>query len=165
VALSIGSTDLQRVRGVANYQFGSENGQKMFPDEVVLSHSRKTGRVKHIYLNRTLLATIRPNDGAFALTIAGAERLMRLVDYPRFRVVVNGDVEHFIVKGRNVFARHVVMADRHIIPGEEVVVTNNMGEVLAVGKALLAGSEMLAFNRGVAVKVRGGIGGNIDAGN
>lgn len=163
--MSRGSLDLQRIRGVANYQFGSEIGQKMFPDGVRIAHSRNTGRIKYIYLNRILLATLRPTDGTLSLTIAGARRLMHLVDYPRFRVVVHEDVEGFIVDGRNVFARHVVMADREIRPGEEVVVTNSEDEVLAVGKALLAGREMSAFNRGVAVKVRRGIGGNIDAKN
>ncbi|MCK5403375.1 pseudouridine synthase, partial [Candidatus Bathyarchaeota archaeon] len=47
--------------------------------------------------------------------------------------------------------------DGKIRPGEEVVVINNKNIVLAVGKALLSGDEMLAFNRGVAVKVRRGI--------
>jgi 7-cyano-7-deazaguanine tRNA-ribosyltransferase len=39
----------------------------------------------------------------------------------------------------------------------EVVVINNKDDVLAVGKAVLSGGEMLAFNRGIAVKVRRGI--------
>jgi uncharacterized protein with predicted RNA binding PUA domain len=37
-----------------------------------------------------------------------------------------------------------------------VVVTNEDDDLLAVGKALLSGMEMLAFKRGIAVKVRRG---------
>ena len=64
--------------------------------------------------------------------------------------------ERFILNGRNVFARHVIIADCDIRPGEEVLITNSKNRILAVGKATLSGKEMLAFNRGVAVKVRTG---------
>ena len=150
--------DLERIRGVANFQFESDIGQKMFPDDVKVEYSRKTGRIKHVYLNGTLLATLRPTNGFFALTINGGKRLMDLVDHSRFRIVVHEDVESFVREGRNVFAKHVIKTDVKIRPGEEVVVINNKNDVLAVGKAVLSGDEMLAFNRGVAVKVRRGIG-------
>ncbi len=149
--------DLERIRGVANYQFESEIGQKMFPDFVKIEYSRKTGRIKHIYLNGILLATLRPKNGLFALTINGGKRLMSLVGHSRFRVVVQADVESFVREGGNVFAKHIVKTDGKIRPGEEVVVINNKDDVLAVGKAVLSGGEMLAFNRGIAVKVRRGI--------
>ena len=55
--------DLERIRGVANFQFESEIGQKMFPDGVKMEYSRNTGRIKRIYLNGTLLATLRPKNG------------------------------------------------------------------------------------------------------
>jgi predicted RNA-binding protein (TIGR00451 family) len=148
--------DLKRIRGIANYQYGSEIGHKMFPDDVMITHSRKTGKIKHIFVEDNLLATLRPTDGILTLSIAGAMRLMKLIDYPRLRVVVRDDVIEFIIDGGNVFARHVITADSEIKPGEEVIVINNKDEILAVGKALLPGREMLAFKRGVAVKVRRG---------
>ena len=149
--------DLKRIRGVANYQFGNEVGQKMFPDNVKVEYSRKTGRIKHIYLNETLLATLRPTNGFLALTINGGKRLMSLVDHSRFRIVVHEDIESFVREGRNVFAKHIIKTDNKIRPGDEIVVINNKNHVLAVGKAVLSGDEMLAFNQGVAVKVRRGI--------
>jgi len=51
----------------------------------------------------------------------------------------------------------VIRADGEIRPGEEVIVTNEKDEVLAVGRALLRGKEMLSFKRGVAVKTRRGV--------
>jgi len=38
-----------------------------------------------------------------------------------------------------------------------VIVTNKKDEVLAVGRALLTGREMVLFKRGVAVKTRRGV--------
>ena len=151
------SFDLARIRGVFNYQFESENGQKMFPNDVKIEYSQNTGRIKHIYLNGSLLATLRPTNGVFALTIKGAERLMSLKGHSRFCVRIHNDVEPFVRQGRNVFAKHIITADIKIRPGEEVVVLNNKNAVVAIGKAVLSGEEMLAFQRGVAVKVRRGI--------
>jgi predicted RNA-binding protein (TIGR00451 family) len=110
-----------------------------------------------VHLDKELLATLRPTNGFFSLSVAGARRLASILKPPRLRVVVQEDVEEFIAKGRNVFARHVVAADPEIRPREEVIVTSRGDEVLAVGRALLTGEEMLAFKRGVAVKIRRGI--------
>lgn len=149
---------LNRIRGVANYQFDSNIGRRFFPNEVEISFSKKTGKVRHIYLDGTLLATLRPRDGLFSLTIAGARRLSSWVKPPRFRAVMRNNVKEFAKKGRNIFARHVVAADSDIRPGEEVIITDDKDNVLAIGRALLTGREMLSFKRGVAVKTRRGIG-------
>ncbi|MFQ6076345.1 MAG: PUA domain-containing protein [Candidatus Bathyarchaeia archaeon] len=148
--------DLQKIRSVANYQFARGVGVALFPDGVEMSYSRRTGRIRHVYLNGVLLATLRPKDGMFSLTIAGARRMASILPPPRMRVVVREDVERFIVEGGNVFAKHVVGADPEIRPQEEVIVTNSKDEVLAVGRALLTGREMPAFKRGVAVRTRKG---------
>jgi len=147
---------LNRIQGIANYQFEEDIGRELFPDGVKITLSKKTGRARHVYLDGKLMATLRPTNGFFSLTINGAQRLSSLIKPPRFRVVVQKDVEEFIREGRNVFARHVVASDQEIRPGEEVIITNEEDEVLAVGRALLTGREMLSFKRGVAVKVRRG---------
>jgi predicted RNA-binding protein (TIGR00451 family) len=54
------------------------------------------------------------------------------------------------------FAAHIVKADPEIHAKDEVIVVNENREVLAVGRAALSASEMLAFKTGVAVKVRHG---------
>lgn len=148
--------DLQKIRSVADYQFGRGVGAALFPEGVEMTHSRRTGRIRHVCLEGVLLATLRPRDGMFSLTIAGARRMASTLPPPRMRVVVREDVERFIAEGGNAFAKHVVGADPEIRPREEVIVTNSRGEVLAVGRALLTGREMLAFKRGVAVRTRRG---------
>jgi len=148
---------LQKVRGIANYQFGKGAGAALFPANVEIKCSKTTGKIRFVFLGKKLLATLRGRDGMVALTLNGAKRLLDAFSRPRFMVVVKDEVASFIADGRNVFAKHVVKADPEIRPYEEVVITCGNDEVLAVGKALLTGEEMLVFKRGVAVKVRKGL--------
>ncbi len=75
----------------------------------------------------------------------------------RFKVQVNDESIPFVRKGRNVFAKHVIDASPDIRPKSEVIVVDRSNKLLAVGKSVLSGDEMLAFRIGVAVKVRRGI--------
>ena len=148
---------LSRAQAIADYQFGSNVGAFLFPEEVNITHSRKTGRIRHVYLNSTIVATFRPMDGFFSLTLFGAKRLAEVLLPPKLRVTVQEEVEKFIAEGGDLFAKHVTHADSELRAGEEAIVVSNSGRVLAVGKALLTGEEMLGFKRGVAVKVRKGV--------
>jgi predicted RNA-binding protein (TIGR00451 family) len=59
--------------------------------------------------------------------------------------------------GRSLFAKHVLEADPEIRPQNEVIVVDEGGELVAVGRAVLSGEEMTLFKLGAAVKVRRGI--------
>jgi predicted RNA-binding protein (TIGR00451 family) len=148
--------DLQRIRAIANYQFESDVGSSLFPDEVNVTYSPRTGRIRQVSLDGQLLATLRPRDGLFSLTIAGAERLKAVLRPMQSRVVARQEVADVIKSGRNLFARHVATVDEGVKPGSEVMITTRDDALLAVGKAMLSGEEMLVFKRGVAVKVRRG---------
>ncbi|KPV63232.1 MAG: tRNA-guanine(15) transglycosylase [Candidatus Bathyarchaeota archaeon BA2] len=149
--------DLQKIRSVADYQFGKGVGEKLFPGGVKIVHSKRTGRIRHVYLEEKRLATLRPTNGLFSLNIAGAKRIMKHVKPQRLWVRVREEAEPFVARGKSVFAKHVIDADEEIRPQEEVTVTNEKGKVLAVGRAMLSGKEMKAFKRGVAVRVRRGV--------
>jgi predicted RNA-binding protein (TIGR00451 family) len=149
---------LLRIRKTADYQFGKGISKVLFPNSVEVSFSKQTGRIRHVFLDGRLLATLRPNDGLFSLTIFGAKRIVAGVEPLRIWVKVDSGVASFIRKGKNVFARHVVDADEEIRPKEEVIVLDAEGRVLAVGRAVLAGWEMKRFKRGTAVRVRRGVG-------
>jgi len=71
-------------------------------------------------------------------------------------VTVRTDVSEFVAEGGDVFAAHVVKVDDVIHAKDEVIVVDEGGRVVAVGRAVLSGSEMKAFKTGVAVKVRHG---------
>lgn len=148
--------DLRRIRSVADYQFGKDVGVCLFPDSVEISYSKRTGRIRYIYLDGERLATMRPTDGFFSLSITGAKRLAGIGGSAKCFVTVRNDVSEFIVEGGDVFAVHVVKVDDEVRAKNEVIVVDEKGEVLAVGRAMLSSGEMKAFKRGVAVKVRRG---------
>jgi len=148
---------LQRIRSIADYQFGKGVGETLFPQNVEIVYSKRTGRIRYIFLDGKRLATMRPIDGLFSLSIEGAKRIVESGVPAKCLVTVKNDVSRFIAEGGDVFAVHVLRADNEIRPKDEVIVVNEEGEVLAVGKAMLSGEEMTAFKVGVAVKVRRGI--------
>jgi 7-cyano-7-deazaguanine tRNA-ribosyltransferase len=102
------------------------------------------------------LATLRPTDGLFSLSIAGAKRIGENEQSAKCFVTVKADVSEFVAQGGDVFAAHVIKVDDEVRPKNEVIVFNEEGEVLAVGRAVLSSEEMKAFKTGVAVKVRRG---------
>ncbi len=148
--------DLRRIRAVAEYQFGPGAGAALFPDDVRIIHSRNTGRIRHVRLGEDLIATFRPTDGVFTLTIAAAKRLMERVSDLAYTVAVTEDAAEFVAQGKNVFAKHVTRAGEKIHPGDEVIITSESQGVIGTGKALLLSEEMKAFKIGVAVKTRRG---------
>jgi predicted RNA-binding protein (TIGR00451 family) len=92
----------------------------------------------------------------FSLSIEGARKLMRNREPGECFVTVKSEVKKFIAEGGDVFAAHVVAAD-DVRAKDEIVVLDEERGILAVGRAVLSGSEMLVFKRGVAVKVRRGV--------
>jgi predicted RNA-binding protein (TIGR00451 family) len=146
--------DLERIRSVADYQFGRGVGKALFPKQVKIIRSRRTGRIRYVHLDDKRLVTMRPTDGLFSLSIAGA---MRIAERSfNCLVMVKNSVSEFVASGSDVFAVHVAEADDEIRAKDEVIVIDESREVLAVGRALLSGEEMKAFKRGVAVKTRRG---------
>jgi predicted RNA-binding protein (TIGR00451 family) len=148
--------DLKKIRSVADYQFGKKTGERLFPENVKITYSPRTGRIRYIHLEGERLATMRPTDGQFSLSIAGANRIAENGDSAKCFVTVRDDVARFVAEGGDAFAVHVVRADDEIRAKDEAIVEDEKGTVLAVGRAVLCAEEMKAFKRGVAVKVRRG---------
>jgi len=149
---------VELVKMRANYQFGPGAGECLASRGVKVEVSKRTGKPRYVYdYSGKLLATIRWNDGFLALTLEGARLLKECLKPPRLRVVVKNEVRDFIKRGRSVFAKHVVGVDPEIRCGDEVIVVDEEDNLLAVGRAALSSYEMLAFNSGVAVKVRRGV--------
>ena len=149
---------LRRIRSVADYQFGCGVGERLFPETVEIQFSRATGRIRYINLNGERLATLRPTDGLLSLSITAARHLIKDTGLLHCLVTVKSDVAKFVADGSDVFAVHVVEVDELVHAKDEVVVQDETGNVVAVGRALLSSSEMSAFKTGVAVKVRHGVG-------
>ena len=148
---------LRQLKVVAQYQFGKEFADILAPDDILITFSKTTKKVREVLLNGKRLATLRANDGLYSIGLEGAKRIIKHTKSPRRRVIVQSDVSEFIADGRNVFAKHVVNVDPEIRPEDEVVVVSEEDKLLAVGRAQLSAEYMLAFQKGTAVKVRYGI--------
>ena len=149
-------SELSRIRSIADHQFGKGVGAKLFPENVEVVYSKATGRIRYVNLDGKRLATLRPTDGLLSLSVMAADFVVQKVEFARCFVVVRNDVSEFVADGGDVFAVHVVKADMTIHSKDEVIVVDEDGGFLAVGRALLSGVEMEAFKIGVAVKVRHG---------
>ncbi len=142
---------------MADYLFDRGVGRALFPDGVRIVKTR--GRIRQVWLGDEILCSIRASDGFIVLNRKGAEFVHAALKPTRLRVVVSDDAAPFVAQGKTVFAKHVVGADPEIRPAEEVLVVDSRDRLLASGKALLAGEEMIAFKIGKAVVVRRGFGG------
>jgi conserved protein with predicted RNA binding PUA domain len=152
------NNDLVRIRNIADYQFGKGAGSILFPNEVQIEYSHSTGRIRYINFNGERIATLRPTDGMLSLSISAARTLKKDMPIAHCYVVVRQDIAKFTSDGGDVFAAHVIKVDPEIKAKEEVIILDEAGEVMSVGRALLSSAEMLAFKTGVAVKVRHGSG-------
>ncbi|MFP3909509.1 MAG: PUA domain-containing protein [Halobacteriota archaeon] len=146
----------EKVRTLADYQFGTGAGKVLFSDSVKFIMSTR-GRVRQILDDETRIATVKAGSGWLTISIEAARRLHSLFPYPQLRVVVLTDVSPFIQEGGNVFSKHVVEVDKGIRANDEVLVVDEQDNLLATGKAILCAREMLELNRGMAVDVRWGI--------
>jgi 7-cyano-7-deazaguanine tRNA-ribosyltransferase len=148
---------LTKLRAIADYQFGLGTGDKLFPENIEVQFSPRTGRIRFINLDGKRLATLRPTDGFLSLSIKAAKIMAENTPKAKCFVTIKTEVSSFISKGGDVFAVHVVKVSDDIRVKDEVIVLDEAGKVLAVGRAMLSSNEMIAFKTGVAVKVRHGI--------
>lgn len=131
------------VRALADYQFGQGAGDELFSECSV-----EAPYPKHRVLgsDETHLATMVPEYGLLALTIAGA-RNWEASAVPS-RLV---EIDDFVPHG-DVLAPGIVSADPSIRPGDEVIVTGPAA--YGVGRARAHGQALEEATRGVAVDLR-----------
>jgi conserved protein with predicted RNA binding PUA domain len=150
------NADVRRLAIMVDYLFGRGVSRALPKEGLRLYYSRRSGRVKTIFHNGKLFATVKPN-GAMALSVAGASMLARS---PRFRqncVQVSDDVTEFVRGGKSVFCKFVRWAGKNVYPRSEVAIIDSSGKVIGVGLAILSGATMAQFKSGAAVKVRAGL--------
>ncbi|MBC7090258.1 MAG: tRNA-guanine(15) transglycosylase, partial [Methanobacteriaceae archaeon] len=128
----------------------------LFNGNLQIIKSKKTGRIRYVYADDELIASIRTSDGFIIPSWKGASLLHSSLDYPRCRVVVNEESEPFAREGKNIFAKFVIECDKNIRANDEVLIVNEDDELLATGKSLLCSEEILDFSHGQVIKTRRG---------
>ncbi len=146
--------DMLRCRAVLDMQFGRGAADVLDGRKVEFVKSRKTGRIRNVIVDGRHAFSMRARDGMFTLKMDGAKLLSQVLAPPRMRVSVEDEPATFAAKGANVFAKFVIDCDPDIRPGDHVIVTDSRDGVVAVGRALMNREEMLAFDRGIAVRVK-----------
>ncbi|MEM1641961.1 MAG: PUA domain-containing protein [Desulfurococcaceae archaeon] len=149
--------ELMELREIAELQFGVK-GEEFIPSNVLVGVSPNTEKIRFIlYLNRPYLG-LRSRDYRFNLYIPSGIVLNQLLPKPKLRVFVKNEYAPFVKSGKTLFCKHVLAADPSIRPDDEVLVLDQQGELIAVGRAARSGWEMVYYKRGVAVKIREGVG-------
>ncbi|MEM3637867.1 MAG: PUA domain-containing protein [Conexivisphaerales archaeon] len=127
-----------------------------FPwNELSYKKSRASNRVKSVLRNGKVFATIKEN-GIITLSIDCAKYMLESGNFLNSCVTASEEAEEFIVKGGNLFCKHVCSVGDNVKPGLDVGIINTKHQLIAVGKAIIPKSYMLSFKRGIAVKVRKG---------
>ncbi|MGB2581628.1 MAG: tRNA guanosine(15) transglycosylase TgtA [Thermoplasmata archaeon] len=147
-------SDVMVCRAVLDMQFGRGAGDILAGRKIEFVKSRNTGRIRNVMIDGAHALSMRAHDGMFTLKPDGARLLMKALPPPKMRVVVEDEPAEFSRKGMNVFAKFVVDCDEEIRPGDDAMVVDTKGELAAVGRALMNREEMLAFRRGIAVRVK-----------
>ena len=133
--------------------FGSGISSSIPIDKFEFTFSKRTGRIKFILHDNNLVATLR-TDGWLAISIYGANLLLRSKVFRENCVTVDNEIAEFISNGSSVFCKHVINCGNNVMVGSDVAVLDQGDEVIAVGKAILSAKMIKEFKRGVAVKIR-----------
>ncbi|MCS5536165.1 MAG: hypothetical protein NZ802_09960, partial [Candidatus Poseidoniales archaeon] len=116
----------------------------------------KTHRVKNVHASDGQhIFSPRLRDGGLSLTLEGARRLQGS-GMPT--VVVDDDSVPFTRKGRNVMHGFIAEIKGELNPGLPCLLESQDGTFLGHGVSLCTASEAQCFRKGIAVKVRDGIG-------
>lgn len=125
---------------------------KSLPKTLDIKFSKKNGRIKEVYHDKTLLCTLRI-DGGLAITPHFAQLLLKNKKFRQNCIEIDEESKPFVQEGKSVFCKHVTWAGKNVLAGSDVPVLFD-NKVVAVGRAIVNSDMMMALERGVAVKVR-----------
>lgn len=140
-----------QIHALLEWQYGAVVAGALAPG-LRGERSRRTGRLRSIARDATPMFVVG-TDGFPHPTYRGAERLHELLPPGERRVVVHPDAVPFVRAGRTLFSRFVVRVDPLLVPGTTALLVDSAGELIAIGRLLLAPHEMGRLARGIAVRV------------
>ncbi|MBW3581538.1 MAG: tRNA guanosine(15) transglycosylase TgtA [Euryarchaeota archaeon] len=149
------TADLQFGRGAAKVLLGPWEGMEA---RVRFHRSKRLDKVRNVQVEGDHVLSLRAADGWFSLTADGARRLHAGFQTPKLRVVVQAESATFNAEGKNVMAPFVMDMDPELRPGDDCLVVDPDDRLVAHGRVILAPHEVGGFQRGLAVRVREGLG-------
>ena len=142
------------IAAILAYQWGVSDATLLGLEHLETSISKATGKIRHVMKDGKVLFTLVPMTGLLTPTYEGGMALLRAGAGNDHTVIVEDDAVEFVAQGKSAMTGFVHSASPNLKAGDEALVMDNSGELLGVGKAVLDGSEMKAFKRGVAVVIR-----------
>jgi len=137
-----------------DYQFGKGVHKILNRKDITVDRSRRTGIFRRFSDDIGLLGTFRASDFTIVPTSRFANLLYENYSPPKFRVIADNESIPYVIKNKDLLAKFVKNVDFEIRCGDEVLITDENDKFLNFGKAVLSAPEMMAFDRGVAVRVR-----------
>jgi len=147
--------DIVKLRALSDYQFGEGAGE-LIPDNARIMKSKKTRRMRWIYVGGEMIASIRAQDHFIIPHEWLARKLLEKFGKPKLRVVLDDDpeVSKHVKEGKSVFCKFVKEVDSDLRCGDECIVVDGKDEFMRIGTLALSPREIRDFKRGMAVRVR-----------
>ena len=146
--------DILMIEKIADMQFGRNAGRILTSGRIKIVKSKKTNKIRNVYLNEKHILSMRAGDGMFTLKDEGGKILHKKLRFPRLRVVIKEDAISFVKDGKSVFSKFVKDSDPDLRPYDECLIVDEKDNLISVGRCLMNRDEMLSFNYGMAVKNR-----------
>jgi len=148
------SFDHQKIKAIAAMQFGLQAATVLFDGNITLVKSKKTQKIRNVFVDNSHVLSFRASDGFFTLKKAGAFQLHKALPFPSLRVIIDDEAAPFVKEGKSVFSKFIIEADPALRPYDECLIVRSNDTLLAVGQCLLNPLEMMQFSHGQAVKNR-----------
>ena len=149
--------DIGLIRDVLDRDYGEGTGKSVLPDGhiVILSKAPGLDRMDEVIIDGSVIATMRYDMGSGWKFVSRMQGAYRIGDgYTKGYVVCDPSAVPFVRESKNLMAPGVVDADPDIKPGDEIIIVTAEREVIATGMARMTGPEMVAADKGMAVKTR-----------
>ena len=154
--------NVQKLKHTIDVLFG-HGISKALPKDIEIIISKKTGRIRNVNHNASLLFTPR-TDGGLAITRYCAKLFLKNKKFRENCLEIDAESKPFVEQGRSVFCQHIVSCGKNVRIGSDVPVLYK-NQVVGVGKAVLSTMMILNQQRGVAVKIRDSLKSQTDGGN
>ena len=154
--------NVQKLKHTIDVLFG-HGVSKTLPKDIEIIISKKTGRIRNVNHNGSLLFTPR-TDGGLAITRHCAKLFLKNKRFRENCLEIDAESKPFVEQGRSVFCQHIVSCGKNVRIGSDVPVLYK-NQVVGVGKAVLSTMMILNQQRGVAVKIRDSLKSQTGGGN
>jgi phosphoadenosine phosphosulfate reductase len=149
--------DIELMRRILDRDYGEGTGKAVIPDGHVVIMSKAPGldRMDEVVIDGDIIATMRYDIGSgwkFVSRMQGAYRIAEA--YTKGYVVCDPSAVPFLQESKNLMAPGVIDADPGIKVGDEIIIVTADRKPIATGTARMSGPEMVAADKGMAVRTR-----------